>query len=201
MAKITRAILSCYDKAGVVELAKVLAEFDVEIICTVGTLRAVREAGIPAISVADFTGVEELFDGRVKSLHPKIHAGLLGIRDNKLHIEQMQARDYKWIDFVAVNLHPIDDLSRKAGITPEEVIEQIDIGGTAMVRSAAKNFRYVTLVVNPERYKTVIHELRAHGGEVSFTRRYKLAQEAFEYTARYDRFIAEYLAAAESPKE
>jgi phosphoribosylaminoimidazolecarboxamide formyltransferase/IMP cyclohydrolase len=201
MAKIERAILSCYDKTGVVELAKVLRQFDTELICTAGTLRELNGNGIDAISVGDFTGVEEMLDGRVKSLHPRVHAGLLGIRDNKLHVEQMDAHDFRWVDFVAVNLHPLEAISQKPGITVEEVMEQIDIGGMAMVRSAAKNFRYVTVVVNPSRYKTVIHELYEHGGEVSFATRYRLAQEAFDCVARYDKFIFEYLRSCEPPKE
>ncbi len=193
MAKIKRAILSCYDKTGVLELAKVLQEFDVEMIATTGTLRALNEAGIEASSIADFTGVPEMMSGRVKSLHPKIHAGLLGVRDSKLHVEQMQAYECKWIDLVVVNLHPITQLIGKPTVTADEVIEQIDIGGTAMVRSAAKNFRYVAVVVNPERYSTVIHEMRAHEGEVPFPTRYTLAQEAFACTAEYDRIVAEFL--------
>lgn len=201
MGKIRRAILSCYDKTGIVELARVLREFNVDIICTAGTLQTLSEAGIEARGIADFTGVPEMLDGRVKSLHPKVHAGLLAIRDDKLHTEQMMAHGFEWIDLVAVNLHPIDTLSRQPGITVDEVVEQIDIGGTAMVRSAAKNFRYVSLVVNPERYKSIIHEMRAHEGAVTFATRYRLAQEAFEYTARYDKFISEYLLSAEAPKE
>jgi len=184
-----------------VELARVLREFDVDIICTTGTLQALSEAGIEARGIADFTGVPEMLDGRVKSLHPKVHAGLLAIRDDKLHTEQMMAHGFEWVDLVAVNLHPLDTLSRQPGITVDEVVEQIDIGGTAMVRSAAKNFRYVSLVVNPERYRTLIHEMHGHEGAVTFATRYRLAQEAFEYTARYDKFIAEYLLNAEAPKE
>ena len=201
MAKIQRAILSCYDKAGVVELGQLLQEFGVEIIATKGTLKALRDGGVEATPVADFTGVEEMLSGRVKSLHPKVQAGLLGIRDDKVHAEQMQAHGYRWIDLVAVNLHPIAELTRRPGVTVEEVVDQIDIGGSAMVRSAAKNFRYVTVVVNPERYKSVMHEMRAHEGEVSFATRHRLAQEAFEATAAYDKFIADYLRGSEPPKE
>ncbi len=201
MAPIKRALLSCYDKSGVVELASLLREFGVEIICTAGTLETLRKAGVEAVSLAEYTGVEEMMDGRVKSLHPKVHSGLLGIRDNKVHAEQMRAHDYEWIDFVGVNLHPLEELSRRPGVAVDEVIEQIDIGGTAMVRSAAKNFRYVTVVVNPGRYKAIMHELHAHNGEVPFTSRYRLAQEAFEYTARYDKFISDYLRRADLPKE
>jgi len=201
MAKIERAILSCYDKAGVVELGRLLQEFGVEIIATTGTLKALGEGGVEATPVADFTGVEEMLSGRVKSLHPKVQAGLLGIRDDKVHAEQIQAHGYRWIDFVAVNLHPIEEMTGRPGVTVEEVVDQIDIGGPAMVRSAAKNFRYVTVVVNPERYKAVMHEMRAHEGEVSFATRDRLAQEAFEATAAYDKFIADYLRGSEPPKE
>jgi phosphoribosylaminoimidazolecarboxamide formyltransferase/IMP cyclohydrolase len=201
MARIQKAILSCYDKTAVVELATVLREFGVEIISTTGTLKVLQGAGIEAMSIADFTGVSEMLDGRVKSLHPRVHAGLLGIRDNKLHVEQMQALNYAWVDLVAVNLHPLDHVMEQPGITVEEVIEQADIGGTAMIRSAAKNFRYVTVVVNPARYTTVIHEMRAHDGEVTFPTRYRLAQEAFACTAGYDKAISEYLRRSEPPKE
>jgi phosphoribosylaminoimidazolecarboxamide formyltransferase/IMP cyclohydrolase len=201
MARLERAILSCYDKSGVVELAKVLREFGVEIISTMGTLKVLRAAGIEATSIADFTGVSEMLDGRVKSLHPRVHAGLLGIRDNKLHIEQMQSLAYGWVDLVAVNLHPLEHVMEQPGITVEEVIEQTDIGGTAMIRSAAKNFRYVTVVVNPSRYTTIIHELRAHDGEVTFPTRYRLAQEAFACTAAYDKLISDFLRKSEPPKE
>ena len=201
MAKIQRAILSCYDKAGVVELGQLLEEFGVEIIATRGTLKALRDGGVAARSVADFTGFEEMLGGRVQSLDPKVQAGLLGIRDDKVHAEQMQAHEFQWIDLVAVNLHPIAELTGGPGVTVEEVVDQIDIGGPAMVRSAAKNFRYVTVVVNPERYKSVMHEMRAHEGEVSFARRYRLAQEAFEATAAYDKFIADYLRNLEPPEE
>jgi phosphoribosylaminoimidazolecarboxamide formyltransferase / IMP cyclohydrolase len=193
MGKISRAILSCHDKTGVVELATVLREFDVEIISTAGTLHVLQEAGIDATSIGEYTGVEEMMDGRVKSLHPKVHAGLLGIRDAKVHAEQLQAAEYEWIDMVVVNLHPVQSVIQQPGITIQEVVEQIDIGGMSMIRSAAKNFRYVTVAVNPERYSTIIHDLRALEGEVSYATRHRLAQEAFACVAQYDQVIADYL--------
>lgn len=193
MSKISRAIISCHDKTGVVELAQLLDNLGVEIVSTAGTLKVLRDAGIDAVNIADFTGSPELMDGRVKSLHPKVHAGLLGVRENKVHCEQLQAEDYAWIDLVVVNLHPVDAVIEQPGITLDEVIEQIDIGGATMIRSAAKNFRYVTVVVNPERYSTVMHELRAHEGAVTFPTRFALAREAFERTAGYDAVIARYL--------
>ncbi|HOD48461.1 MAG TPA: IMP cyclohydrolase [Candidatus Hydrogenedentes bacterium] len=198
MTPIKRAIISCHDKTGLVELVRLLTEFNVEIVSTAGTLHALEEAGLHPINMADFTGVEEMMDGRVKSLHAKIHAGLLGIRDNKLHAEQLQAHGYEWIDLVAVNLRPLESLIRQPGVTPEEVIEQIDIGGMSMIRSAAKNFRYVGVLVNPERYTRVMHELRALGGALTFETRHRLAQEAFACAARYDQMVADYLKGAES---
>lgn len=201
MARIRRAIMSCHDKTGVVELATLLSEFGVEVISTAGTLRELQEAGIDAVSIADFTGMQEMMDGRVKSLHPKVHAGLLGLRDNKLHAEQLQANECEWIDLVVVNLHPVQSVIAKPGITLEEVVEQIDIGGATMIRSAAKNFRYVTVVVDPRDYSTIMHELRAHEGEVTYPTRYRLACTAFAHTAEYDAAIARYLTSAQAPTE
>lgn len=201
MPKIRRAVVSCFDKTGVVDLARLLREFDVEIISTAGTLHELQEHGVEAIGIAEFTGVQEMLGGRVKSLHPKVHAGLLAVRDNKLHVEQMDMCQFKWIDLVVVNLHPVKQVMHQPGITVDEVMEQIDIGGMAMIRSAAKNFRYVTVVTNPERYSTIMHELRAHEGEVSFKTRFRLAQEAFANIAAYDGLLAEYLRSSEPPEE
>lgn len=201
MPKVTRAIISCYDKTGVVELAQTLSDMGIELITTDGTHRALEEAGIDSIQIADFTGVREMLSGRVKTLHPKIHAGLLGVRDNKLHGEEMQTNEFQWIDLVVVNLHPVEDIIDKSSSNPEEVMDQLDMGGMAMIRSAAKNFRYVTVAVNPERYSTVVHELQAHEGELTFRTRYKLAQEAFSATAHYDKVLAEFLHSSEPPEE
>lgn len=201
MPAVQRALLSCYDKTGIVEMASVLSEYGVELISTSGTLRVLREAGIAATSIEEFTGVPELMGGRVKSLHPKVHAGLLGIRDNKIHCEQMQSYEMEWIDLLVVNVQPVSSLLSQPGISTEEVFNQTDIGGIAMIRSAAKNFRYVTSVVNPDRYASVMHELRAHDGEITFATRYRLAQEAFAFTAEYDRSIAEFLRQTEPPAE
>lgn len=201
MRSIERAIISCHDKTGVVEFARVLRQFDVEIVSTEGTQRALADAGIANSEIADFTGVRELLSGRVKSLHPTVHAGLLGIRDNKLHQEEMQTYGYSWVDLLVVNLHPIGELLSKPNTTVDEVVDQVDIGGIAMIRSAAKNFRYVTVIVNPERYVSVAHELQAHEGSVSFATRFRLAQEAFAATAQYDRVLAEYLERCEPPEE
>ena len=201
MPKVQRAILSCYDKTGVVEFAESLVKMGVELITTEGTHRALAKAGIESTKIADFTGIRELLTGRVKTLHPQIHAGLLGVRDNKVHAEEMQTNGYQWIDMVVVNLNPMDTVIDASSANPEEVMEQMDIGGMAMIRSAAKNFRYVTVIVNPERYSTVVHELAAHEGDLTFRTRYRLAQEAFATTGQYDRMLAEYLELSESPEE
>jgi len=142
-----------------------------------------------------------LLGGRVKTLHPSIHAGLLGIRDRKAHVEDLKTFDYKWIDLLVTNLHPISSFISDDRLSPEEVMEQVDIGGVAMIRSAAKNFRYVSVVVNPDRYSTLTHELRAHEGQIPFQTRFRLAQEAFQVTAAYDRALAEYLERCEPPEE
>lgn len=193
MSKIRRALLSCHDKTGIVELAQVLTEFGVEIISTSGTLTLLRDAGIHAISIADFTGIPELLDGRVKSLHPKVHAGLLGLRDNKVHAEQLLAHGWEWIDLLAVNFRPLHTIKNNINLTVDEMVEQIDIGGAAMMRSAAKNFRYVTVVVDPKNYPRIIHEIRALDGETSYKTRYRLAVEAFACMAAYDAAITEFL--------
>ena len=200
MSKIVRAIMSCHDKTGIVELAETLRAYKVEIVSTAGTLDTLRQAGIEAKSIADFTGVPEMLDGRVKSLHSGVHAGLLGVRDNKLHCEQMAEYDFQWVDMLVANLHPVESVLQGSGLTTDEIIDQIDIGGSAMIRSGAKNFRYVTVVVNPERYSHVIHELHAHEGSVSFETRYRLAQEAFALTSHYDAMIAGVLERG-APKE
>lgn len=201
MDKIKRVIISCHDKTGVVEFARVLRDFDVEIISTEGTRRVLTESGIESRELAEFTGVREMLNGRVKSLHPTVHAGLLGIRDNKLHVEEMQTYDYQWVDMLVVNLHPLDELMQSPTVTPDEVIDQVDIGGVAMIRSGAKNFRYVTVVVNPERYTSVAHAMQAHEGTVPFTTRFRLAQEAYALTAQYDAGLAAYLQRCEPPEE
>ncbi len=201
MTRIRRALMSCHDKTGLAPFSQLLREFDVEIISTAGTLEILRQAGIPAVNIADYTGVPEMLDGRVKSLHPKVHAGLLGLRDSRLHVEQMQAMEDPWIDLVVVNLNPIEELVKDPNLTPDVLIEQIDIGGSALLRSAAKNFRYVTVVVDPAHYTNIMHELRAHEGSVTYLTRNRLARDAFAHTARYDRIIAEYLESVEPPPE
>ena len=199
--RIERALLSCFDKTGLEAFAYALAELGVALVATEGTVRLLQAADIPVTTLSDYTGIPELLEGRVKSLHPRVHAGLLAVRDNKLHAEQLQAYDIPRIDLAVVNLQPLDALLANQDIPVDEVLEQVDIGGAAMLRSAAKNFRYVTPVVNPENYSVVLHEIRAHEGSVSYTLRYRLAQEAFAAVADYDRKIAEFLARRQPREE
>ena len=195
MAKITRALVSVSDKAGLVELAQGLRDFGCEILSTGGTARLLEEAGISVTPVSDHTGAPEILDGRVKTLHPKIHGGLLGRRDDAKHREQMAANDIAPIDMVVVNLYPFEATVAKADCTLEDAIENIDIGGPSMVRSAAKNHRDVTVVVDPADYAAILEEMRAHDGAVSPETNARLARKAFRTTAHYDGAIADYLGA------
>ncbi len=195
MAKVTRALVSVSDKSGLVEFARGLHELGVEILSTGGTAKAIADAGIPVRSVSDHTGSPEILDGRVKTLHPKIHGGLLGRRDLETHRQQMQENDIAPIDMVVVNLYPFEATVAKPDCTLEQAIENIDIGGPSMLRSAAKNHRDVTVVVDPDDYSTVLDEMKSGGGEVRPETRARLARKVFATTARYDGAIADYLGA------
>lgn len=190
--KIKRALLSVSDKTGIVEFATALHNLGVEIISTGGTMQAIKNAGIPVTYVSEVTGFPEIMDGRVKTLNPYIHGGILAIRDNPAHLAAMDEHHIAGIDLVAVNLYPFRQTIAKAAVTLAEAVENIDIGGPAMIRAAAKNFHYVTVIVNPVRYGEVIAQLTA-GGEIDCTSRMALAQEAFSHTAGYDACIARYL--------
>ena len=192
MKKIERALISVSDKTGIVELAKGLQSLGVEILSTGGTRKKMEDAGIKVVGVSEYTGFPEMMDGRVKTLHPKIHAGLLALRENEDHVKQMEERGFGYIDMVVVNLYPFRETIAKPDVTLEEAVEQIDIGGPTMLRSAAKNFRNVVVIVNPDRYDQVLEEIR-NDGDVSQETRYALAQEVFEHTAAYDAAIASYL--------
>ena len=192
--KAKRALISVSDKTGVVEFAKQLTALGIEIVSTGGTMKSLQEAGIPVIYISDVTGFPEMMDGRVKTLNPYIHGGILAVRDNPEHAAAMQEHGIVPIDLVVVNLYPFRQTIAKPGVTQEDAVENIDIGGPAMVRSAAKNFRYVTVVVNPERYAEVVSELAAHG-EVTAPTRLSLVREAFTHTAEYDAAIARYFSA------
>ena len=193
LVKIKRAIISVSDKSGVVDFAKELASMGVEIISTGGTMKAIKEAGIPVTYVSDVTGFPEIMDGRVKTLNPYIHGGILSVRDNQEHLTQMQEHGIKGIDLVVVNLYPFKETIAKPNVELAEAIENIDIGGPAMIRAAAKNFKFVTIVTNPARYEEVAAQVEA-SGEVADSLRLQLAQEAFAHTADYDTAIKDYLA-------
>jgi phosphoribosylaminoimidazolecarboxamide formyltransferase/IMP cyclohydrolase len=196
---IRRALISVSDKTGIVDFARELTRFNVEIISTGGTAKALRDAGINVRDISDITGFPEMMDGRVKTLHPRVHGGLLAIRDNAEHVAAMQAHGIEPIDLVVVNLYPFAQTITRQDVTYEEAIEQIDIGGPAMIRSAAKNARDVAVVVLPSRYQNIIYEMNSRGGALSLATRKRLAQEAFKQTAMYDMLISSYLASKGQP--
>lgn len=197
MRKVRRALVSVSDKSGVVELARALVDMKVEILSTGGTARTLRENGIEILDVSDYTGFPEMLDGRVKTLHPKIHGGLLGQRENPHHVETMAKHGINPIDMVVVNLYPFEDTVAKSNCTLEDAIENIDIGGPAMIRSAAKNYRDVAVVVDPGDYNDLIRELRENGGQISARTRFRLAKKVFHMTAKYDTAISNYLSTME----
>ena len=193
MKTITRALISVTDKRGVVELGKFLAEHSVEILSTGGTAKALREGGVPVIEVSDFTGFPEMLDGRVKTLHPKIHGGILGRRDLASHQEQMAKHGIKPIDLVVVNLYQFEQVVAKPGCTLEDAIENIDIGGPAMLRSSAKNYRDVAVVTDPADYAHIMHEMKLNKGALNVSTRYSLACKVFKLTSHYDGAIYQFL--------
>src|SRR5919198_6605092 len=188
-----RALLSVSDKTGLVALARGLVDHDYEIVSTGGTARALTDAGLPVMTVSDVTGFPEMMDGRVKTLHPKIHAGILARRDHSGDLAAARAHGIELVDLVVVNLYPFAETAKKAGVAFDGLIEQIDIGGPSLVRAAAKNFRDVLIVVNPNRYPQVLRELDRPGGP-SLAFHFALAQEAIAHTAQYDDAIASTLA-------
>ncbi|MEW8979103.1 MAG: bifunctional phosphoribosylaminoimidazolecarboxamide formyltransferase/IMP cyclohydrolase [Symbiobacterium sp.] len=190
---VKRALISVYDKRGIVEFARGLADLGVEIISTGGTYRALHGAGVPVREVAEVAGFPEILDGRVKTLQPQIHAGILAIRSNPRHMAQLAEHGVAPIDLVVVNLYPFRETVANPAVTLEEAVEQIDIGGPAMVRAAAKNWQDVGVVVNPDRYEAILAELRETGG-LSLQTRFALMLEAFQHTAAYDGAIAGWLA-------
>ncbi|WP_413437555.1 bifunctional phosphoribosylaminoimidazolecarboxamide formyltransferase/IMP cyclohydrolase [Sulfuriferula sp. GW1] len=197
MAYIERALISVSDKTGVLEFAKGLHEFNIEILSTGGTAKMLAEHGIQVTEVADYTGFPEMLDGRVKTLHPKIHGGILARRDLAEHAEAVRAAGIGYIDLVVVNLYPFSQTVAKPDCTLPEAIENIDIGGPTMVRSAAKNYQHVAVVTDPADYASVLAELKANHGSVSTASCYNLARKAFSHTAEYDSAISNYLTARE----
>lgn len=195
MKKMTpqRALISVSDKTGIVEFAKKLAAWQIEIISTGGTAATLAQQGVPVVQVSSYTGHPEIMDGRVKTLHPKVHGGILAVRDNAAHMQQMQQHGIRPIDLVVINLYPFVETVAKPAVTVAEAVENIDIGGPAMIRSSAKNHAFVTVIVDPADYDTVAAELGREGA-VSLSTRKRLAAKAFRHTAAYDTAIADYLA-------
>lgn len=193
LVAIKRALISVADKSGIVEFAKKLQQWRIELISTGGTLKVLRDAGVEAMAVSDFTGFPEILNGRVKTLHPKIHAGLLAAAENPEHSEQLTELGIEPIDLVVVNLYPFQQTIAQSDVTIESAIEHIDIGGPTMVRAAAKNFHSKTIVVSPSDYELVLRELEMNNGAISEQTRFKLARRAFRHTAEYDAAIATYL--------
>lgn len=192
--RIRRALISVSDKTGVVEFAQSLAKMGVQIISTGGTARTLQQAGIGVIPIEAVTGFPEMMDGRVKTLHPKIHGALLGLRDKADHAAAMKEHGIEPIDLVCVNLYPFEKTTARLDCTIEEAIENIDIGGPSMVRSAAKNYSFVTVVTSPSQYNRVLDAMRNNQGAVPLVLREELARAAFALTASYDAAIAKYLA-------
>lgn len=189
MSRVKRALVSVHDKGGVVELARGLVGLGIEILSTGGTAKLLREAGIPVREVSDVTGFPEMLDGRVKTLHPKIHAGILARRDQPEHQAQLKAQGVEPIDFVVVNLYPFEQTVARPGARPNEALEQIDIGGPTLIRAAAKNWESVAVLTDPGQYAPVLDELK-RSGDLTKETRYRLAREAFRRTAQYDAAIA-----------
>jgi len=197
MAKIKSAIISVTDKSGIVDFAKALSGCGVQILSTGGTARVIRESGTAVTEISDYTGFPEMMDGRVKTLHPKVHGGLLGLRDNEEHVKMMNKYGIMPIDMVVVNLYQFEKTVAREGVTLEQAIENIDIGGPSMLRSSAKNFKYVTVIVDPADYDVVLNEMETMAGETSLKTRFRLARKVFQLTNKYDGAIAAYLEKAE----
>lgn len=196
--KINRALISVSDKAGIVPFARRLSDMGVEIVSTGGTAALFRSESIPHIEIEKFTGFPEILSGRVKTLHPKVHGGLLYLRDNLDHQRQAAENQIERIDLVVANLYPFESTVARPDVTREEAIEQIDIGGPSMLRSAAKNYRFVTVVTDPQDYEAVLEELEQHRGETTLAIRERFAIKAFLTTSKYDQAIAEYLGREQS---
>lgn len=193
MFPVRRALLSVTDKAGLVEFGKGLKEFNVDLLSTGGTAKALRDGGVEITEVSDYTGFPEMLDGRVKTLHPKIHGGILGIRDNPAHSSTMQQHGIEPIDMVVVNLYAFAKTVARPGCTLDEAIENIDIGGPTIIRAAAKNNKFVAVVTDPSDYPEILKELRELKGHISRKTSLRLACKAFCTTHVYDGNICDYL--------
>jgi phosphoribosylaminoimidazolecarboxamide formyltransferase / IMP cyclohydrolase len=192
--RVRRALLSVSDKTGIAEFARGLAQLGVELVSTGGTAATLREAGLEVRDIEDFTGFPEIMGGRVKTLHPKLYAGVLALRDDPAHMAAADEHEIEFVDLVCVNLYPFEAWAGRRGVTEHEVLEHIDIGGPTMVRAAAKNFAFTAVVVKPESYDAVMQELRDSDNQLSLPTRESLAAEAFAYTARYDTAISRWFA-------
>ena len=193
MGQIRRAIISVTDKSGIVEFAEKLTNMGVSLLSTGGTAKVLKEAGINVTDISDYTGFPEMMEGRVKTLHPKVHGGILARRDKPEHLRHMEDHGIKPIDMVVINLYPFEKVTSNPDCTFEEAIENIDIGGPSMIRSASKNFESVAVVTDPSDYNLVIKEMNDSGGSLSRDTKFRLAKRAFSATARYDTLISQYL--------
>jgi phosphoribosylaminoimidazolecarboxamide formyltransferase/IMP cyclohydrolase len=193
MGRVRRVLISVYDKKGIVEFARALHGLGIEIISTGGTAKALKDAVVPVVNISDVTGYPEMLDGRVKTLHPKIHGGILAQREKEEHIKQLEQHKIDPIEMVIVNLYPFEETVAQPDVALEDAIEQIDIGGVALIRSAAKNFSDVAVVVNPSKYELIIEELKNNNSELTRETRFRLSVEAYKYTSMYDSAIHNYL--------
>lgn len=194
-----RAILSVSDKTGLVDLARGLEGLGCELFSTGGTKKALVEAGVSVLSVSDLTGFPEILDGRVKTLHPAVHGGILAKRKLAAHVEELEKNRMGFIDLVAVNLYPFRETVARQGVALDEALENIDIGGPTMIRSGAKNHRHVSVIVDPADYETIIAEMRENQGIVSLGTNFRLAKKVFRMTGGYDQAISSYLESVEKP--
>ena len=197
MSRMQRALISLTDKSGIEDFARQLQDLGIEILSTGGTAKKMRQNNIKVKDVAEFTGFPEMLDGRVKTLHPKVHAGILFLRENGSHEEQMKKHNLQQIDLVAVNLYAFDKATADPNCTVANAIENIDIGGPTMLRAAAKNFQYVTVIVDPADYPQVIAEIKEYGNTTLATR-FRLAVKVFKLTSKYDTAIAQWLAGVDT---
>ena len=193
MKPIQRALISVSDKTGILDFALELQKYGIEVLSTGGTAGLLRKGGVPVIQVSDYTGFPEMMDGRIKTLHPRVHGGILARRDVPEHIKAMEDHGIRPIDLVAINLYPFEQTVARKDCSLEDAIENIDIGGPAMVRSAAKNSKDVVVIVHPADYSKVLNEMKSGEGAVTLETCRRLSRDAFAHTARYDSLIATYL--------
>jgi len=201
MKRIRRALLSVTDKTGIAEFATKLHTLGIDLISTGGTAALLREHAIPVRDVSDITGFPEMLDGRVKTIHPRIAGGILAMRSKPDHMRALEEHNIPQIDLVVVNLYQFEKIAAQPGVTREELIENIDIGGPTMIRAAAKNFEAVAVIVSPDQYPEILRELEENASALSNATRWKLAQQAFLHTAAYDRAISRRLVRIDEPSE